>query len=181
MCRLILSSLVAASVASCQLLEPEEKALPPAFVRVCLSLEPAVSDPGDCKGDGHWQSERAPVRQPEITVPLEGVPVRICHFVAAQTCREAPEGHYGLMSTDREGYAVFTPSRPEGMAPEGNANYNVLLNVESFEYEGCTLVVAPVSEYGRSVTIGPRVSTTPPEFHNAHIAELWMMVESCSP
>lgn len=166
-------------LSACRLFEPEEVSLPPAFVRVCLSLEPTVSDPGDCKGDGHWQSERAPVRQPEITVPLEGVPVRICHFVAAQTCREAPEGHYGLSSTDREGYAVFTPSRPEGAAPDGNANYNVLLNVESFEYEGCSLAVAPVSEYGDVVQIGLRNRYTDPEFHNAHIAELWMMVESC--
>ena len=181
--RLILLSCLIVSVASCDLLtQPEEKKiLPPAYVRVCLSLEPAASDPGDCKGDGHWQSERAPVRQPEVTVPLEGVPVRMCHFTAAQNCREAAEGHFLLQNTDEEGYAVFTPSRPDGTVPEDNVSYNVLVDLESVQYDGCTLVVHFVSEYGNVVNIGPRVSTTPPEFHNAHVAELWMMVESCSP
>ena len=121
------------------------------------------------------------MRQPEITLPLEGVPVRICHFTAAKTCREATEGFFGLESTDGEGYAVFTPPRPEGAAPEDNANYNVMLDVEFVEYDGCTLVAAPASEYGDVVQIGLRNRHTAPEFHNAHIAELWMMVESGSP
>lgn len=175
--RILIFALV---LSACHLFEPEEKTLPPAYVRVCLSLNPALSDPVDCRGDGHWESERVPVRQPDINIPLRGVPVRLCHFTAGDICREAPEGHFVMRTTDTQGYAVFRPSRPEDIPPEENVIYSVLVDVESFEYEGCTLVVAPSSQYGNVVTIGPRVSTTPPEFHNAHMAELWMMVESCS-
>ncbi len=84
-----------------------------------------------------------------------------------------------MRTTDTQGYAVFTPPRPEGAVPEDLANYNVLLDVDSFEHEDCTLVVAPLSQYGTLVQIGLRVWSTPPEFHTAHVNELWMMVDSC--
>ena len=167
----------------CGLMGPEEKTLPPAYVRVCLSLEPWDSDPGDCRGDGHWQSERAHVRNPLINIPLADVPVRLCHSSTAETCRNAPNGHFLLDSTDREGYAVFRPSRPEGKVPEDNVIYNVILDVDSVQYKGCALVVAPPSQYGSVVEIGPRYRYTEPEDHKAHIAELWMILDNpwCDP
>ena len=167
--------LAVVALGGCGLFEPEEKTLPPAYVRVCLSDtdNPFLNEPGDCRGDGHWQSERVPVRQPDITVPLRGVPIRLCRFTLASVCRESPEDHYLLRTTDTQGYAVFRPARDE--PPEVSLRYIATLDVDSFEYRGCTLVIDTVSKYGDVVSLGPRIWSTPPEYHNEHIAELWMV------
>ena len=34
----------------------EEEELPSGYVRVCLSLDPDLSDPRDCVGNGHWRN-----------------------------------------------------------------------------------------------------------------------------
>ena len=160
--------------------EPDEP-LPSGYVRVCLSLEPTLSDPRDCVGNGHLGGERAPVKQSEINVPLEGIPVRLCFFAAFLQCQNREDGHFIVGTSDSDGYAVFHDlPRPEELIGYGETMlYRVMLDVESVEYEGCTLVVAYASQHGSAVQIAHRVPTTPPEYHNAHITELWMRVDSC--
>ena len=150
--------------------EPEieiEPELPAAHVRVCWASDAVVSSV-DCRGDGHWGHERVPPRS-EDAVPIPGVAVRICLFSAFDECHARTPGHFLVQTTDSDGYAVF----PDLVA----ATYLFLPDVEEIGFGSCTLV--SIDEYGGALKVEPRVLSTPIEYQNGHIGELWFVAKSC--
>ena len=53
----------------------------------------------------------------------------------------------------------------------------VIVDVEEIEFDGCTLIPTPTGRDG--FTIEARVKTTPVEYQNSHIAELWLRTKFC--
>lgn len=161
-----LSTILIALATGCAVPVEPEPELPTAHVRICYS--PAASNvDGDCRGHGYWGNERAPTRNG--AVPLPGIRVRICSFSDFHECHARSPGHFQLATTDDEGYAVF-PDLVEAV-------YLFLPDVENVEVGPCVFV--PRNEYGGALTIQPRVPTTPVEYQNSHIGEMWFLPESC--
>ena len=158
--------LAALSFVACQLIgEPgsEEPAseLRPGFVRACFSTAGEFTVSQNCIRGGYWGNER--VAPPTSTsVPMEGVPVRLCLWEYSEGCRTGGAPHY-LVHTDAEGYAVF-----EGL-PEGL--YRYYSAVDTVTLVGCNYV--PIDEYGGSLVIEPLYSLHSIEFQNSHIGPLW--------
>lgn len=153
------------TIANCDVTEPELE-LPVAHIRVCFS--PSKGEQGDCRGDGYWGNERAATRNG--AVPIPGVRVRICYWDAFEQCHNREETHFKTGATDSEGYVVFPAL--------DSAIYLFLPDVEEVDFDSCTLV--PKDEYGGALRVEPRVASTPVEFQNGHIGELWFIVQSCS-
>ena len=148
--------------------EEPDTVLSVAHVRVCYTLDGGASSKGDCMGNGYWGNERVPTRN-EFAVPLSGVPVRICYFSAFHDCHARTAGHFRTAETDSAGYAVFP-----GLVKEG---YLFLPDVEEVEVDSCTFV--PINEYGGALWVSERVLTTPVEYQNSHIGELWFIKTIC--
>ena len=153
-------------IVACDLTEPEEETSV-GYVRVCWSPEGVQSRPRDCVADGHWGNERVSPRNG--AVPLSGIPVRICRFSHFTECHSRTDGYFRLGTTDANGYIVF-PSLPLD-------TYLFLPDIEEVGFGGCELI--PVNEYGGAIVIRGRVVTTPVEYQNSHIGELWFETRSC--
>ena len=160
------------AISACGLLdtEPEpEPVLPVAHVRVCYTLDGRVSSKGDCRGDGYWGNERVPTRN-KFAVPLPGVTIRICYFSEFDECHAQTPGHFRTAETDSDGYAVFP-----GLVAE---TYLFLPDTVEVEFDSCALV--PIDEYGGVLWVEERVLTTPVEYQDSHIGELWFIKKSCN-
>lgn len=171
--RIPLAAATVCSLGACELLtrtqtEEPEIELPTVHVRVCWATG-RVSE-RDCVGNAGWGTERAPTRSPNA-VPLAGIPVRICYFRDLFACREQSNANVvlGSQTTDGEGYAMFPAL--------GSALYVFYPNVENAEVDGCSLIAR--DRYGSVLMVQPRVRTTPVEFQNSHVGELWFITERC--
>lgn len=166
---LLILSVTTALLAACtESVEPEVE-LPTAHVKTCYAVGQVFEF--DCRGDGYWGAERAPTRS-SVAFPLPGVPVRICYFEAFHQCHAREPGHFKVGVTDSEGYAVFPDLEI--------ANYLILPDTGSsvVTFDGCTFL--PKDKWGGGLRVDSAYPTTPKEFHNAHIGELWFSKEeSC--
>ena len=174
--------------------EPEEDPLPSGYVRVCHTLDGGEIGSRNCVGTGHWGGERAPVVNSAVNTPLATIPVRACYAATPwptpgvdpkqvrEACANPSVDSTAVLArgvTDSDGYVVFNnlPRREHtGYYATGDDYYWLFVDADSVEYDGCTIRQSVNAGYFQ---IGPRVPTTPPRFHSAHIAEIWMVVESC--
>lgn len=154
------------AVATCDMAEPEQE-LPTAHVRVCLTPDAIQSYAGDCSNDGYWANERTPTRNGAI--PLEGIPIRICSFSNLIECREGTGGVIQILVTDSEGYVAF-PGLAEGW-------YVFYSEMSEAKMDSCTII--PKDRYGGALKVEPRILTTPVEYQNGHIGELWFVTRNC--
>ena len=158
---ILIIALVALSVA-CDSTLPEPE-LAPAHVRVCVMESYHGTPPeGECVGLGYWGNERAPTIS---GTPLANVPIRLCDFRDLFVCRDRTGGTLRVSRTDDEGYAVLF-GLPVG-------NYAFFSEVDEVEIDNC--VYTPYDRYGGVLRVDERIASTPIEYQNAHIGELWFV------
>lgn len=161
------------SLASCEVVnltdEQPDEPLPVAHIRVCWATDGTAASKRDCVGDGHFGKEKQAPRIPSV-IPLAGVPVRICPWESFNECRARIDGYYTIQTTDSDGYAIF-PGLEAG-------SYLFLSDVREVRKDGCILYLRDVD--GGVIQIAQRIPSTLPEFHNAHVNELWFLTDSCS-